>query len=297
MKVEITIFTPTYNRAYTIRQLYESLQRQTFTNFEWLVVDDGSIDETEELFSQWIEMENKFSIRYYKKNNGGKCSAINYALDFARGRLFWVVDSDDYLTDDALTQILTWEKILPKNAKYCGISGNLGTSRNYTPNTPFKGKCYDGSLLDRYKNVDGERALIFYTEIHRKYKYPEYFGEKFMTEAVVYNRMAKDGYKMRFYNDIVCVYKYQRDGLTNSGHSLFISNPRGYGLWVKEKAEFLNYTLIERIKIYYNFSCELIIEYDAKIIAECIGISEIAVKLLCLGHTIIGQIKSWIGYK
>lgn len=193
VNVEITVFTPTYNRAYIINRLYESLQRQEIHNFEWLVVDDGSVDETEELFRTWMNNESKFPIRYYKKKNGGKCRAINFALDLAKGKLFFVVDSDDYLTDDALKKIIAWEKSLPKDEKYCGVAGNLGMSSNFTPNTLFETDYYDGTLLDRYRNIDGERALAFFTEIHKKYRYPEYSGEKFMTEAVIYNRMANHG--------------------------------------------------------------------------------------------------------
>ena len=271
VNVEITVFTPTYNRAYIINRLYESLQRQEIHNFEWLVVDDGSVDETEELFRTWMNNESKFPIRYYKKKNGGKCRAINFALDLAKGKLFFVVDSDDYLTDDALKKIIAWEKSLPKDEKYCGVAGNLGMSSNFTPNTLFETDYYDGTLLDRYRNIDGERALAFFTEIHKKYRYPEYSGEKFMTEAVIYNRMANDGYKMRFYNDIVWIYEYRSDGLTKAGNSLFLNNPRGYGLWLKEKALFMNFSLIKRIKMYYTFSCDLIGKYSTKVIAECIG--------------------------
>lgn len=291
MDVEITVFTPTYNRAYIINQLYESLRRQNFYNFEWLVVDDGSVDETEELFARWIKEENKFPIRYYKKNNGGKCRAINFALDFAKGKLFFIVDSDDYLTDDALEKIVAWEKALPKGEKYCGIAGNLGTSQVYTPNTLFETEYYDGTLLDRYRNIDGERALVFYTELHKEYRYPEYSGEKFMTEAVVYNRMANDGYKMRFYNDIIWIYEYRNDGLTKTGNSLFVNNPRGYGLWLKEKAFFMNDSLVERIKMYYTFSCDLIEAYGTKVIAECIGIPVIGVRLLIMLHMLVELIR------
>lgn len=289
--VEITVFTPTYNRAYIINQLYESLKRQTFYNFEWLVVDDGSVDETEKLFAKWTKEESKFPIRYYKKNNGGKCRAINFALDFAKGRLFFVVDSDDYLTDDALEKIISWEKALPKKEKYCGIAGNLGTSRVSTPNTLFETEYYEGTLLDRYRNIDGERALVFYTELYKEYRYPEYPGEKFMTEAVVYNRMANDGYKMRFYNDIIWIYEYRNDGLTRAGNSLFINNPRGYGLWLKEKAVFMNDSLVERIKMYYTFSCDLIGKYSTTEIAECMGISVIMVRFLILLHMLVELVR------
>ena len=97
---KITVFTPTYNRAYILENLYRSLQRQSFTDFEWLVVDDGSSDGTKALFERWQKEDNPFPIRYCYKENGGKCRAINYGLKLAQGELFFTVDSDDYLTDD-----------------------------------------------------------------------------------------------------------------------------------------------------------------------------------------------------
>ena len=101
-KHRITVFTPTYNRAYIISNLYESLKTQTFTDFEWLVVDDGSNDNTEALFENWINEDNFFSIRYVKTPNGGKHRAINKGLELAEGELFFTMDSDDTLTNDAL---------------------------------------------------------------------------------------------------------------------------------------------------------------------------------------------------
>ena len=92
-----------------------------------------------------------------------------------------------------------------------------------------------------------------------------------MTEAVVYNRMAADGYKMRFYNDIVCVYEYQPDGLTRSGSSLFLNNPKGYGLWLREKAKFEKISRLQRLKMYYTFTCDLSNKLSAQEIADCIG--------------------------
>lgn len=237
-KYKITVFTPTYNRAYIIDNLYHSLQHQTYKDFEWLVVDDGSTDDTEELFKRLMNEEKDFPIRYYKTINGGKARAINLALDKANGELFFTVDSDDYLTDDALEKVISWERVLPSENKYCGVAGNLGTSVDKTTNRLFKNDFYEGDLLDRYKNVDGERAIVFYTEIHRKYKYPEFQGENFITEAVAWNRMAHDGYKMRFYNDIIWIYEYREDGLTKAGNRLFLNNPCGYGLWLREKLNF-----------------------------------------------------------
>lgn len=269
--MKITVFTPTYNRAHIIENLYRSLQRQTFRDFEWLIVDDGSSDNTEEVFSDWQSEKNNFPIRYHKKQNGGKHTAINAALELARGELFFIVDSDDYLTDDALQKVADWEAALPKDGTYCGVAGNLGTSPTETPNRIFGGEYHEGTLLDRYCTVDGERAMVFYTDIHRKYLYPQYPGERFMTEAVAWNRMAHDGYKMRFYNDIIWVYEYQEDGLTKAGSQLFLNNPNGYGLWLREKTQFQHGSVRDTLKLWYSFACDLSSLYSGREIASFVG--------------------------
>lgn len=289
--MKITVFTPTYNRAYIMEYLYHSLQVQNYHDFEWLIVDDGSTDRTEELVGKWQREDNNFLIRYYKKENGGKCSAINTALDFAKGELFFVVDSDDFLTDNALEKIAGWTSELPKGEKYCGIAGNLGISETETPNTIINGLYRDGTLLDRYDWADGERALVFYTEVYRKYKYPIFENEKFMTEAVAYNRMAHDGYRMRFYNDILCIYEYLDDGLTKAGNKLFIQNPQGYGLWLKEKALFAGNRKFEILRLYYAFTCDLSPYYDAAHIARCIGTSPAMIVMCHVAHSISNLIK------
>ena len=257
-KHRITVFTSTYNRAQTLPRLYKSLQQQTFLDFEWLVIDDGSVDHTEELFANWSVENNRFSIRYYYQNNGGKHTAINYGLEEARGKLFFTADSDDFLTPDALFKIDLWVSSLPPDQKFCGVAGNWGSSAEQTPNTLFKGQWRDASLLERYPDItaftlDGERAFVFFTDIHRRYRYPEFKNEKFITEAVSWNRMAADGYKIRVYNDIIYVYKFLPGGLSLSGSKIFVDNPKGFGLWLREKAEFCNYGLIEKFKMYYSY--------------------------------------------
>ena len=261
MSVTVTVFTPTYNRAYIIENLYRSLQRQTCKDFEWLIVDDGSSDNTEEVIHGWQQEDNVFPIRYFKKENGGKCRAINYGVDLADGLLFFNVDSDDYLTDDAVEKVIGWERTLPKNVKYCGVVGNLGTSISETPNTLFSSEFRDASFLERYSEysdapIDGERAWVFYTEIQKAYKYPEFPGETFLTPCITWNRMAKDGYIVRFFNDIIWIYEYQPDGLTMQGNMRFIKNPQGDGLWNREKAEVLRYSFKRKLKMWYSYYCE-----------------------------------------
>ncbi len=292
--MKITVFTPTYNRGYIIENLYRSLQRQTCHDFEWLVVDDGSSDETSSLFDAWVEEENPFPIRYFHKENGGKCRAINYALARARGELFFTVDSDDYLTDDALEKVVRWEASIAGLPGFCGVSGSLGTSPTETPNTPLSAPHWDGDLLSRYpdagreKWIDGERALIFYTHIHRSYLYPEIPGERFMTEAVTWNRMAADGYRMRFFDDIIWIYEYKPDGLTNAGFRLFRDNPRGYALMQQEKAKFLSHSLF---RCRYSLYCDLKDTYSPSQIADFLGVSRGTIQLCAALHSGLSILK------
>lgn len=282
---KITVFTPTFNRAYILHTLYESLQRQSFRDFEWLIVDDGSTDETEAIVNNWVEQK-RIPVRYVKQPNGGKCRAINRAVDLAEGELFFTVDSDDYLTDDALEKVTKWEADLPKDGAFCGVAGNDGFANGETPNRLFDGGYFEGTLLDRYNQVDGERAYVFYTDVHKQYKYPVFEGENFMTEAVVWNRMANDGYKMRFYNDIIWIYEYKEDGLTKAGNSLFIKNPHGYALWLKEKTSFEKAGVIQKLKYYYTMCAELTPHYDAAMIADCLQTSKATVRICQAIHTL-----------
>ena len=267
----VTVFTPTYNRAYILGDLYHSLQRQTCMDFEWLIVDDGSADDTKALIASWQGEENPFPIRYIYQENGGKCRAINRGLKEADGRLFFTVDSDDYLTDDAIEKVIRWDGELPKDGHFCGYVGNRGITPTQTPNRLFPGGYLDGTALDRYDQVDGERAFVFYTEIHRKYLYPEFPGEKFLTEAVTWDLMAHDGYKMRFYNDIIWIWEYKDDGLTRAGYRVFLENPQGTGLFFRQKAEFLHYSLWNKLTLWYGYATDAMDRCTDEQIASYIG--------------------------
>ena len=273
----VTVFTPTYNRAYILGDLYHSLQRQTCMDFEWLIVDDGSADDTKTLVASWQGEENPFPIRYVYQENGGKCRAINRGLKEADGRLFFTVDSDDYLTDDAIEKVIRWDGELPADGHFCGYAGNMGTALGVTTNRLFPGDYLDGTALDRYDRVDGERAFVFYTEIHRKYLYPEFPGEKFLTEAVTWDLMAHDGYKMRFYNDIIRIWEYKDDGLTQAGYRVFLENPQGTGLFFRQKAEFLHYSLWNKLTLWYGYATDAMDRCTDEQIARYIGMPQILV--------------------
>lgn len=273
--MRITIFTSTYNRANIISSLYHSLQDQTFHDFEWLVMDDGSSDNTKDLFKDWIQEENLFRIRYVYAENKGKMKELNRALDLAQGELFFSVDSDDILTKDALEKIDRWERTLPRDGSFCGLAGNMGWSLDKSNNPMLPGDYYDASLFQRYRNngkehIGADRAWVFYTEVYRNYKFPEFENEKFIAEAVVWNRMAHDGLKIRCYNDIIYVFEHQEGGLTDTISRTLIESPRGYGLWKAEMMKFLNYNRKQRIEQYYVFYCDLRKKYSTRQISAFI---------------------------
>mgnify|MGYP004557216771 CR=1 FL=1 len=273
--MKITVFTPTYNREHIILNLYHSLQQQTFHDFEWLVIDDGSSDGTETLFVKLTQEVNPFPVRYYKFENCGKQREINRALDFAAGELFFTVDSDDMLTPNALELINQWDQTMPKDGKYCGFAGSDGDLQGNPTNPIFDEDFVDATFFDRDPGSDKfigyDRPWVLYSDIHRRYKYPEFDGEKFITEAVVWNRMAADGYIIRCFNDVIYLWEHQEVGLTNRIHEILVSNPRGYGLWIKETAEQRKYSWLRRFKSYYSFYCEMRSRASAKEIAQYVG--------------------------
>lgn len=183
--MRITVFTPTYNRCFLLEQLYSSLKRQTFKDFEWLVVDDGSTDNTTDFFSKIKKEKNPFDIIYIKTENGGKHRAINCGINHASGELFFIVDSDDYLTDNALALIDKIEKSIPQNDSkyYGGICGIRGYSKDKPIGSSFEGKYLDITMLERTKyGISGDKAEVFYTHLLKRYPFPEFEGEKFLTE-------------------------------------------------------------------------------------------------------------------
>lgn len=280
----VTIFTPTYNRAYILQNLYDSLKKQTVSSFEWLIIDDGSIDGTEELIKKWRLENNTFSIRYYYFQNSGKQKEINRALDLAFGDLFLVVDSDDQLTPNAIELIYKWEKSVSEKGGFCGFAGSAGDYDGNPTNPLFESEYMDVSFFNRYPKckpfIGHDRPWVFYTDIHRQYKYPEFEGEKFITEAVVWNRMANDGYKIRCYNDVIYLWEHQEGGLTNEISQILVNNPKGFGLWRKELAEYLQYGIKDKIKMYYSFYCDEKDICSMKKISDYIGCPKLLMKVL-----------------
>lgn len=287
--MRITVFTPAYNRAYAIGKLYESLQRQSFHDFEWVVVDDGSTDDTEELFSRFLQADDLFPIHYVKTKNGGKHRAINKGVSIAKGELFFIVDSDDYLTDDALKTIDSIERSIPAQERkhFGGVCGQRGYDIRTPIGTSFRGDTLDATTLERPKyNISGDKAEVFYTEIMKQFPFPEFEGENFITECVVWDRIAAAGYKLRFFNEVSIICNYLPDGLTAQGKQLFLNNPKGYGLYLYQNAKFGKTPGIYKWNAYCTFYYEFRDRMRSSEMARLLHMDPLVFRLRILGMQI-----------
>ena len=232
-----TIFTPTYNRRELIDNLYHSLLAQSDKNFEWLIIDDGSTDDTEKYFSELTSKPQPFPIRYLKQVSGGKHRAINKGVQNANGELFFIVDSDDYLTENAIEKINQWITTLDNSHKWAGISGLRGFSKNSVVGQHSDFSYIDAKNNERRKyNLLGDKAEVYFTDVLKQHPFPEIPGENFISEEIVWNAIARDGYYLRWFNEIIYICDYLEGGLTKDNDK-DKSNPQGRLLWAKGQLE------------------------------------------------------------
>jgi len=226
---KITVFTPTFNRAYCLYQVYESLLRQTSTNFTWLIVDDGSTDNTKELVDLWID-ENKISIQYVFQENQGMHGAHNTAYENIKTELNVCVDSDDYMPDNAIELIENkWNKV-SGNKNIAGIVG-IDIFKDGTivgkplPETIASSTLYD--LYNKYK-ITGDKKLVLRTDVVKKYpKYPIFKRERFVPLGVLYLMIDQD-YELACLNKPLCVVEYLPDGSSLNIFKQYKNNPQGF---------------------------------------------------------------------
>ena len=226
--MKITILTPTYNRASCLGELYESLKKQTIKDFEWLVIDDGSTDETKQLIEKF-QKENAFTIRYIRKQNGGKHTALNVGIKDIDSELVFIVDSDDMLVEEAVATVLTYHKKYGKRKDLCGYSFLRVFPDGKINGKKFPKKEWIASYIDARINNDdthSDKAEIFFANILKKYPFPEYKGEKFLGEDIVWIRMAKK-YNMVHINKGIYIGQYLNEGLTNNRRINNIKSPVG----------------------------------------------------------------------
>ena len=225
----ITVFTPTYNRAHLLPRLYESLKAQTYQDFEWIIVDDGSTDNTEEVVSSWLRPASppqsplkggsaefcNFPIYYIRKVNGGKHRAINRGVQEARGELFFIADSDDYLPEDSLAKVREYYQKIKEDKTIGGVCGlDIAPNGASVSSALPQDEIICSSLDIRLKyHITGDLKEVFLTTVMREFPFPEFEGERFCPEALVWNRIGQK-YKLLFFNQPIYVAEYQPEGIT-----------------------------------------------------------------------------------
>lgn len=263
----LTIFTPTYNRAHLLPDLYASLLKNKYIAFEWIIVDDGSIDSTEELINGYIK-EEKLNIKYFKNINSGKHIAINKGVDLANGELFFIVDSDDVLPEGSLEIILKNYEIIKENDKIAGLVGRRGDKQGNVIGDDKKYSKLICSALDfRFKKrIKGDMAEVFKTNILKKYPFPKFEGEKFCTEALIWNRIAQN-YDMLWLNQITYTGEYLADGLSANVFKIRKNSPKATTLYYSElsKQQIPVVQKIKAISNYWRFSIYLNKSFKDKI--------------------------------
>lgn len=229
----LTVFTPAYNRAHTLPRTYESLCSQNCKDFIWLVVDDGSRDNTAELVRQWQEKDNGFEIRYVYKENGGMHTAHNTAYEHIDTELNICIDSDDKLAPGAVEKILRkWDQV-----KDQGYAGLIGLDADFDGNVIGKGfsEGLTETTLSGYYAAggSGDKKLVYRTDIINRYPpYPVFKGEKYVALAYKYRLIDQD-YKLAVLDDVLCNVEYQPDGSSGTMWKQYLKNPKGFAFWRK----------------------------------------------------------------
>ena len=230
MKPTITVFTPTYNRAYCLHNGYEALCRQTLKDFIWLVVDDGSTDNTKELVKEWQKRDNGFEIQYLYKENGGLASGYNAAIAVMETELSVCVDSDDYLTDDAIEKVVKYWRA-NGGMEFAGIVGLDCTPDGKVIGDPLpnqKAINLIDLLVGKYPITNGDRKNFVRTDLYKAVApMKEYPDERDFNPHYLHIKISKK-YDFLVLNEKLCYVDYQTDGMTNTVFKQYLRSPKSF---------------------------------------------------------------------
>ncbi len=250
----LTVITTTYNRAYCLHQVYESLQRQDTNDFKWLIIDDGSTDDTKERVVAW-QAEGKVDIQYAYKINGGMHTARNLGYELVETELNVIIDSDDWLPDNVIGKVIRfWNE--SKREDIAGIIALDASPDGKVIGSPMPSgikECHFREFFGKYKGY-GDKKLIYRSELTRLYPYPEYPGEKFYPASYKF-MMLDQQYKLLLLDEVVCIADYNPDSMTYAKYAQYRNCAKGF-------AHFRNETM--RVSNDWKYIINQMIHYHAE---------------------------------
>lgn len=257
----LTVFTPAYNRGCLLTRCYESMCKQTNKNFIWMIVDDGSTDNTREISESWVQNTKDFQVIYIYKENGGLHTAYNTAIANIDTELCVCIDSDDFMPDNAVGLILDFWK---KNGsdKYAGIVGlDFDMDGNVIGDMlpDIKSVNLIGLFTGKYNIVNGDRTNVVRTELYKKYAPMKVFkGEKNFNPHYMHLQISEE-YDFLVLNENLRFVDYQETGMSNSMLKQYRSSPNSFAEIRKLYLSFKDTSLKFKIKhsIHLASSCIL----------------------------------------
>lgn len=277
----VTVLTPTYNRAHTLQRVYESLCTQSFQDFAWLVIDDGSTDTTATLIES-LKMQATFPIHYYYKMNGGRHTALNYALDKIESEYVINIDSDDALSENALQLVHdNWKRIPPEdyNRFWCVCGRCIDASTHQMVGKPYPSNINTLKGRQQHKEImksPGEKSCCRKVSVLRAYPFPEFPDTKFVSEGMVWEKINKS-YDQFCTNDVFRIY------YTDSSDSLTSGNMHTSMRWR---------TYYYGSQFYLN-ECFSQITYNRRVLRALLSISRCAMLSQTSMKEVIGGLHAW----
>lgn len=248
----ISILTSTYNRADGLIKAYESILENTRwgVTIEWLIMDDGSVDDTEYLVKQFKEVPN-LKIQYFYQRNSGKMTAINKLVELAKGKFIIELDSDDYLTYDAIKKIKENCFILPNIYGFVFLKAyrNDKIMGKKFKNPGCNTTIFETTFID---NIEGEKIIVYNTEIRKLFEHKLENNEKYIIDSRLHHQMDKE-YEVFTFNEVLEYCTYSKDSYTNNIEKISMENPYGYYMYFKELLEF-DLTYVKNTKKLYIYN-------------------------------------------
>ncbi|MEG0133452.1 MAG: glycosyltransferase family A protein [Clostridium sp.] len=267
MKPLLTIFTPTYNRQDLLARCYESYKRQISDDFIWMIIDDGSTDNTSGLVDDWIK-EDKVRIKYIYQENQGMHGAHNTAYENIDTELNTCIDSDDYMPEDGVEKICSFWRVNGSD-KYAGIAALDAFENGQVIGTKFPQRLTTSTVFGMYhkEGIVGDKKLIYRSDLTRKYPYPIFQGERYVGLAYKYYKLDQE-YEVLLMNEVVCIVEYQEDGSSMNMLRQYKRNPRGFAFYRIENMKNPMGSLKYRFKECIHYTSSSLMSRNKKFLKE-----------------------------